>query len=75
MGACATILEVTGQTEASCLSLCLDTTGCRGATYSATSQNCTMHDCNTGQFNGGTVFLNTHCEGIQIKDIDFADKW
>lgn len=71
-GVCSTIPVgggVATDTEEKCLSACLDTTGCRGITWSASNSTCELHDCDTTNFEDVLSFTSITCLG-KIKLLD-----
>ena len=66
MGTCSTLLSDPGyqyDTEESCLSACLDSTGCRGVTVDPNSGSCSLHTCDTKTSSGFVNFIAVTCRG------------
>ena len=66
IGTCIIILrEYNMPDKNECLSLCLDTAACRGASYRYRGGTCFLHDCGYHDylFDGGRVFMQLNCTG------------
>ena len=50
-----------------CLSLCLDTAGCRGATYREEQEACFLQDCDSRTLGTNTYFWHLNCTSNEFK--------